>query len=88
VEVAGPHVHVPAVVINDPVGAAMVVPSGDRPAAASTDGCTFAASTELTLVDGSAPPLPQPDSPSTANMAAKNNPKRNLDSTSRWFDIR
>ena len=29
--VAGPNVHVPAVVINDPVGAVMVVPSGDRP---------------------------------------------------------
>ena len=28
--VAGPHVHVPAVVTNDPVGAAIVVPSGDR----------------------------------------------------------
>ena len=31
VEVAGPNVHVPALLINDPVGAAIVVPSGDRP---------------------------------------------------------
>ena len=29
--VAGPNVHVPAVVTNAPVGAVMVVPSGDRP---------------------------------------------------------
>ena len=31
VEVAEPNVHVPAVVSNDPLGAAIVVPSGDRP---------------------------------------------------------
>jgi len=30
-EVAEPHDHVPAVVTNDPAGAAIVVPSGDRP---------------------------------------------------------
>jgi hypothetical protein len=86
VEVAEPNVHVPAVVTNAPVGAVIVVPSGDRSVATSADACMFVASTESPLVDGSAPPFPQPESPRRSSVA-RNNPKGILDPTSRWFDM-
>ena len=46
-EVAEPHVHVPAVVTNDPAGAVIVVPSGDRPGVPVT----------VTVVDALAVPV-------------------------------
>jgi len=45
--VAEPHVHVPAVVTNDPAGAVIVVPSGDRPGVPVT----------VTVVDALAVPV-------------------------------
>ena len=47
VEVAAPHVHVPAVVTNESVGAVIVVPSGDTPVVPVT----------VTVVDALAVPL-------------------------------
>jgi hypothetical protein len=46
-DVAVPHVHVPALVSNDPLGAAIVVPSRDRPAGLVT----------VTVVDALAVPV-------------------------------
>jgi len=85
VEVAEPNVHVPAVVTNAPVGAVIVVPSGDRSVASSADACIVASWAEPAL-DPSVPPLPQPESPRKSSVA-RNNPIGILDPTNWRFDM-
>jgi hypothetical protein len=87
VEVAELNVHVPALVINAPVGAAIVVPSGDKPTATSAKAsCTVASSVEPPALGSSDPPLPQPESPRKSSVA-RNNPKGILDPTNWRFDM-
>ena len=84
---AGPNVHVPAMVTNAPVGAVMVVPSGDKLAAASADACIVAFWTGSALAPVClSPPLPQPESPRKSSDARKI-AQGTLDPAKRQFDM-